>query len=689
MPKAKIPLVTSLGFRSSDITKDSKMANCYKETINGQAHLVKRPGKSSFIVTPNLQAKGQGLWVYNNNLYAVANGVLYNITSGTPIAVRTGLSQNVVSFVNTADTSSPHPYMVFHDGVTGYYLDATGNVQIIAQQVGLVVLNAGGTGYPLSGTWTVSGVTGYGAGGTYIASSTGIITTITQTTKGTAYTGNLSVSFSGSGAVDTGSISGTTLTVTAVTSGTTAPGQTLTGTGVTANTTVVNQLTSTETAIATLTLTGGGASGAFSFLTASIGLAAINQIVSGTNIPANTYVVGITGTTITLSNAFTGTGSGAYAFKAAGLKGTYTVSVSQTVASTSITSAATTVATAVATINTFPTNPTYGLVYLDGYVFAMDVSGTIYQSQYEDPTSWQPLNYIQVNSEPDKGVAITKHLNYLVAFGQWSTEFFYDAGNAVGSVLLPNLSQTLEVGCAHGNSVQNFEQTVVFMASPKEGGRTISMLSGLTANVISTSNVEKFLNDSDLSQVYSWGYKISGHTFYGLVLVDQDVTLVFDMNEKEWHIWTTNKQFIGGGEGYFECTFVTPFPVNSDTQYVLDAVTANTYILSPTTYVDPFGPITVRMVTPRMEFNTLTQKTNSELTLVGDSLNDVVNIRHTNDDYTTWSNYRQVDMSLQKPCLYNLGRFRRRAYELLYTGTNPLRLQTMELQLSGELGGQE
>lgn len=53
------------------------------------------------------------------------------------------------------------------------------------------------------------------------------------------------------GAVVTGSISGTTLTVTAVTSGTLAPGQPIAGTGVTAGTTITAQLTGTTGGIGT------------------------------------------------------------------------------------------------------------------------------------------------------------------------------------------------------------------------------------------------------------------------------------------------------------------------------------------------------------------------------------------------------------------------------------------------------
>lgn len=687
MPKADLPLVYPLAFRTNDTSKDSKMVNCYKETVSGKPELVKRPGKTQFTITPALTSNGQGLWEYNGSLFAVANGSLYNISTGTAVLVSAGLStSNNMSWTNTLATSSPHPYMVMHDNVNGYYLDAVGNFIRIAGQIGLVVLQSPGAGYANTGTFTVTGTTGSGASGTFTAVN-GLVTTLTLTNRGINYTGTLNVVFAASVSTYTGSIAATTLTVTGVTTGNVTPGQTITGTGITAGTTVVSQLTSAETPASTQAIVTLVTANNFDVADATGIL--VGQMVAGTGVPAGSFVTAVTGNSITINNAFTVAASGNYTFATPNLTGTYSVSVSQTVSSTTITSAVTTTAVASAANNSFPSNPVDGLVYLDGYVFAMDEQAVIWQSDAEDPTSWNPLNYITAVGDPDKGVGIAKHLNYLVAFKQWTTEFLYDAANATGSVLAINSTARIEVGCATGDSIQQFEETVVWMATTQEGGRTIALLSGLTEQIISNAAVERFLTASDLSGVYSWSYKIPGHTFYGLVLTDQDITLVYDLNEKEWHIWTTSKAFIGGGEGYFECTFVQSYPINSNTTYVLDAVTANVYTISPKTYVDPFGPISVRVVTPRIAFGSYVQKTNRELIVIGDSIDDVINVRHTNDDYANWSNYRQVDLSLSKPCLYNLGGFRRRAYELFYTGKYPLRLQFAEIHLSGQLPGEE
>ena len=135
--------------------------------------------------------------------------------------------------------------------------------------------------------------------------------------------------------VSTSSITTTTLTCTAITSGRFYPGMILSGTGVTAGTYIYLQLSSTAAAVATPTGSGGGAGVNTLTVSSAVGIEEW-QFVSGTNIPANTQVVQVSGTTITLSANMTGGASGTYTFRPWGYQGTYSVSPSQTVASTTI-----------------------------------------------------------------------------------------------------------------------------------------------------------------------------------------------------------------------------------------------------------------------------------------------------------------------------------------------------------------
>lgn len=134
--------------------------------------------------------------------------------------------------------------------------------------------------------------------------------------------------------VSTSSIALTTLTCTAITSGRFYPGMILSGTGVTSGTYIYLQLSSTATAVATPTATG--TIGTPTLTVSSATGIEERQFVSGTGVPANTRVIAVSGTTVTLSANLTSGASGTYTFRPWGYQGTYSVSPSQTVASTTI-----------------------------------------------------------------------------------------------------------------------------------------------------------------------------------------------------------------------------------------------------------------------------------------------------------------------------------------------------------------
>lgn len=139
--------------------------------------------------------------------------------------------------------------------------------------------------------------------------------------------------------VATASITTTTMTCTAITSGRFYPGMILSGTGVTAGTYVYLQLSSTATAVATPTFVSGGTVGQAKFVVSSVTGIEARQFVSGTGVPANTRVVYVDTNTneVTLSANFTVQAAGTYTFRPWGYEGTYSVSPAQTVSSTTIT----------------------------------------------------------------------------------------------------------------------------------------------------------------------------------------------------------------------------------------------------------------------------------------------------------------------------------------------------------------
>jgi hypothetical protein len=168
----------------------------------------------------------------------------------------------------------------------------------------------------------------------------------------------------------------------------------------------------------------------------------------------------------------------------------------------------------------------------------MDNNGNIRGSDLENPLSWPALNSIKANQEADKPVALAKQLQYAVAFCENSTQLFYDAANATGSPLLPYTSGFSRIGCASAGSVATTTGTLFWMGKTNQKGRSVYYFDGLSPSVLSNSYIDRILNADDLATVYSYCIRIAGHLFYVLTLKTSNITLVCDIQNKEWFTWS-------------------------------------------------------------------------------------------------------------------------------------------------------
>jgi len=184
-------------------------------------------------------------------------------------------------------------------------------------------------------------------------------------------------------------------------------------------------------------------------------------------------------------------------------------------------------------------NTVPGIAYINGYFVVMDVNGVVYNSAIDNPTSWGALDYTAADAEPGDGKCLAKSLNYIVAFKEWSTEFFYDAKNATGSPFSPVENGFTLIGCASGYSVANLDGALVWVAQARQRGRSVYTMLGTQQQRVSTPDIERILNVDDLATVYAYGLKISGHPFYVLTLVTSNITLVYDPSSQHWYQWTS------------------------------------------------------------------------------------------------------------------------------------------------------
>ena len=343
-----------------------------------------------------------------------------------------------------------------------------------------------------------------------------------------------------SSAIFTGSISSTTLTVTSVQSGTIAVGQAIFGQGIAQNTVI--------TALGT----GSGGVGTYTVSDSqTVASTAINSVAS----PA--IVTGaISGTTLTVSAVTSGTlkigqtieGSGVTdgtiitAFgSGSGGAGTYTVSASQTVSSTTI----------------YALNWTV-LPSTDG---AFEGGGTVDISDnyfvYNKPNSqlWaasdllspitDPLSFASKDGSPDDLVAIIVDRREVYLLGEMSSEAWLD----VGSVPFPFQriqGSSTQQGIAAAYSCARVGNSFAYVSKNNRGEATIVQMNGYIPQRISTHAVETTLVGQDVSDAIAWTYQLEGHETYVVTfpsIGDNGLTWAYDITTGLWHKWLyTNNQ---------------------------------------------------------------------------------------------------------------------------------------------------
>lgn len=104
-------------------------------------------------------------------------------------------------------------------------------------------------------------------------------------------------------------------------------------------------------------------------------------------------------------------------------------------------------------LSTIVADGTRGLVFIDGYLFAVNSTGTkIYNSGAGgNLTTWATTDFLDAEQYADPIMYIEKHKNYVVAFGLASIEFFYNNAVEVGSPLARQESYASQIGLLLGN----------------------------------------------------------------------------------------------------------------------------------------------------------------------------------------------------------------------------------------------
>ena len=334
-----------------------------------------------------------------------------------------------------------------------------------------------------------------------------------------------------SSAVFTGSTSGTTLTVTAITNGTIAAGQSLFGVGVT-NETVITALGTGTGGIGTYTINlsqtitsrqmnsttvGAQVTGAISATTLTVSAVAsgtlfVGQTIQGTGVTALTIITAL------------GTGTGGV--------GTYTVSTSQTVSSTTL----------------------YGLNFSqlpssDGaFTGGTNVDVVDNYFVYNRPDTQQfgcsnvlsPIsgstNFSSKDGAPDDLVTLIVDHREIYLLGETSSEVWVDQGTSPFPFnRIPGTST--QHGIVSAFSVSRLGNSFAYLSKNNRGTAQIVQMNGYVPQRISTHAVENSLTNQTITDAIAWTYQLEGHEVYVISFPTLQLTWCYDIATQMWHKW--------------------------------------------------------------------------------------------------------------------------------------------------------
>jgi len=345
-------------------------------------------------------------------------------------------------------------------------------------------------------------------------------------------------------AVITASMASTTLTVSAVTSGTLYVGQTIQGSTVTAKT-IITALGSgtvlSETIAAggtgyavneNITVLGGvyGSSPATYTVTSIGGSGAVTGLTrtfSGqyTSNPANNASTSSdgNGTGLTLTLTF-GTGTGS--------TGNYVINNSQTV--TSRTMYALNFSELPATDGAFTGGSSVDVV--DNYF----IYNRPHTQQYASSDLLSPITYglafASKFTGPDDLVSLIVDHGQIYLLGEKTSEVWADIGTfPFPFQRIPGASS--QHGIAAEFSMARFGNSFAYVSRNDRGQAVIVQMNGYFPQRISTHAVENTLVNQDISDAIAYTYQLEGHECYVVTFPSLDLTWVYDGSTQMWHKW--------------------------------------------------------------------------------------------------------------------------------------------------------
>lgn len=217
------------------------------------------------------------------------------------------------------------------------------------------------------------------------------------------------------------------------------------------------------------------------------------------------------------------------------------------------------------------------VAFIDGYfVVNRPGTGSFYISGLYDGFSWDALDYATAEFDPDTLISIAAHREDLWFFGQYTTEPYYNSGDA-DFPFAKRQGATIHWGCAAPFSVKMVDNELMWISRNRDGWGQIIRSSGYQPQIVSTRALENKMAGYTITNATATTMRWRGHNFYIITFPSDDVTWVWDAESMEWFEWST---YGLGRHLSSDILFAT------GVHYAGDFRNGNVYILDDNQYTD-------------------------------------------------------------------------------------------------------
>lgn len=328
----------------------------------------------------------------------------------------------------------------------------------------------------------------------------------------------------------------------------------------------------------------------------------------------------------------------------------------------------------------FPASITPSHCHMDGYMFVMTEGGALWNSDLNSLANWTAGSFITANSFGDNGVGCERYRNMIVGFGDGSAEFFFNAGNATGSVLNRIDNATLRIGAVRnttgrGTAIRSLLNTVYWIGNNSEtGSRGIYRLNGMQAEKISNPAIDKLVSNGVIRSI-AGSFSLLGMSH--VAFAGSTSVWCYCVEQNFWWLLTP------GGSLTIAAMLGTVDSSSFSKSYFSAVTNAKVYSFDPNSPVwqDNSTAYTMTVQTDNMTLGTNKVKFWNALHLdcdVQGSASDV-SVSWSDDDGATYSTARTIDTSTAQVWITELGSSRRRIWKFAHAANTGQRIKAVEI----------